>query len=109
MMVHQLRRFAVGGIYAAALALIGICPTATAAPGQIVDMNAVCSIMYPGNSNFRPATAYQVAPRDAYSWRCQRASTSPNGGIITDLAVNPNVVCPARVSPSSPPNWECVS
>ena len=59
-------------------------PAATANPGQLVDMNAQCAAQYPGGADFRPAEAYLVAPRDAYSWRCKRTSTSPNGGTVTD-------------------------
>lgn len=103
------RRFSAVAVCAAALVLMGAYPNASAAPGQLIDMNLACSMMYPGNADFRPATAYQVAPRDAYSWRCQRTSTSPNGGIITDLSADPNAVCPARVSPSNPPQWECTA
>lgn len=109
MVITQSRRLAVAGVFAAALASMGACPTAGAAPGQIIDMNAACSSMYPGNADFYPAQAYQVAPLDAYSWRCKRTSTSPNGGIITDLSADPNAVCPARVSASSPSNWECTA
>lgn len=92
-----------------ALALVGVCPSASADPGQPVDMNSACGLMYPKTSDFLPATAYQVAPRDAYSWRCQRTSISPNGGVVTDLSADPNVVCPARMSSSSPSQWECTA
>lgn len=85
-------------------------PAAAASPGQSVDMNAQCAAQYPGGADFLPAEAYLVAPRDAYSWRCKRTSTSPNGGTVTDLAVDPNGYCPTgRATPSAtnPPSWEC--
>jgi hypothetical protein len=102
MVITRSRRLAVAGAFATALAALTVCPTAGAAPGQI-------SNMYPGGTDLYPAQAYQVAPRDAYSWRCQRTSTSPNGGVITDLSADPNAVCPARVSTNNPPNWECIA
>ncbi len=109
MVITRSRRLAVAGAFATALAALTVCPTAGAAPGQIIDMNTACSNMYPGGADFYPAQAYQVAPRDAYSWRCHRTSTSPNGGVITDLSADPNAVCPARVSTNNPPNWECIA
>lgn len=109
MVITQSRRLAVASVFAAALASMCVYPTANATPGEIIDMNTACSNMYPGGADFYPAQAYQVAPLDAYSWRCKRTSTSPNGGIITDLSADPNAVCPARVSASSPPNWECTA
>lgn len=90
-------------------------PAALAAPGRLVDMGEQCRAQYPGSADFLPAEAYLVAPRDAYSWRCKRASTSPKGGIVTDLAVDPNAYCSrfnaghAVISATNPPNWECTS
>lgn len=107
MAIPRSLRLAVAGAFTTALAALSVFPTAAAAPGQIIDMNTACSNMYPGGAGFYPAQAYQVAPGDAYSWRCKRASTSPNGGVITDLTADPNAVCPARVSASNPTSWEC--
>jgi len=96
-------------------AALGSAPAAWAGPGQIVDMMEQCRAEYPGNADFLPAVAYLVAPRDPFSWRCKRISTSPKGGIVTDLGVDPNAYCArhgaghAIVSVISPPNWECVS
>lgn len=93
---------------------LGAAPAALALPGQLVDMGDQCRAQYPGNAEFLPAMAYLVAPRDAYSWRCKRISTSPRGGIVTDLAVDPNDYCArhgighAMISPI-PPNWECIA
>ena len=94
---------------------LGSAPAALAAPGRIVDMGAQCRAQYPASAEFLPAEAYLVAPRDAYSWRCRRISISPRGGIVTDLAVDPDGYCTrlgighAVVSPTRPPNWECVA
>jgi hypothetical protein len=63
----------------------------------------------------QPGEAYLVAPRDAYYWRCKRSSTLPNGGVITDLSVDPGAFCSrysagrAVVSVNNPPNWECTT
>jgi hypothetical protein len=92
----------------------GSVPAALAMPGRIVDMGAQCRAQYPGDADFLPAEAYLVAPRDAYSWRCRRISISPRGGIVTDLAVDPDAYCTRlgighAVISAIPPNWECIS
>lgn len=87
-------------------------PVASADP-VVIDhdaMDLVCANQYPGNADFHPGQVYQVAPRDAYSWRCQRVSMAASGGTITDLAVDPGGLCSSgRAIPSStqPPNWQC--
>ena len=99
----------------AAVAAVMAAPGATAAPGRLVDMGDQCRAEYPADGAFLPAEAYLVAPRDAYSWRCKRISISPKGGIVTDLAIDPNGFCArhnlghAVVSVLLPPNWECVA
>jgi hypothetical protein len=85
---------------------------AVATPGQVIDqfqVAALCSSQYPETPTYRAGEAYLVAPRDAYSWRCQRVSTSASGGTITDLPVDPTTLCtgPAEPIPATP-NWRCI-
>lgn len=103
----------VAAALAAVVAVIAA-PTVAAAPGRLVDMGDQCRAEYPADSTFLPAEAYLVAPRDAYSWRCKRISISPKGGIVTDLAVDPNGFCTRHnlghaVVSAVPPNWECLA
>lgn len=71
-------------------------------PGQ-VDMNDQCRRQYPGVDGFGVGQAYQVAPRDAYSWRCARV------GLSADLPVNVAAYCmPLQAQPAPDGlNWEC--
>jgi hypothetical protein len=107
------RRIAAGLLLGIAVVGLACSPVASARPGQIVDMDRQCREQYPRDAQFLPAEAYLVAPRDAFSWRCKRVSISPNGGIVGDLAVDPNAYCsrfnagPAVISVARPPNWEC--
>jgi len=86
-------------------------PLAGAAPnpGDPVDMMMQCQNQYPRADGFAAGQAYLVAPRDAYSWRCQRVSESSTGGLIADLPVNPNAYCaPLQARPASDgQNWIC--
>lgn len=102
-----------GAVLAGVTLAFSFAPAALAAPGLIVDMGDQCRAQYPGNADFLPAEAYLVAPRDANSWRCKRVSTSPKGGIVTDLAVDPNAYCARHgvghaIPGATPPNWLCV-
>jgi hypothetical protein len=107
------RRTAAGLLLGIAAAGLACPPVASASPGRIVDMAEQCREQYPRDAQFLPAEAYLVAPRDAFSWRCKRVSISPKGGIVGDLAVDPNAYCsrlnagPAVISITHPPNWEC--
>jgi hypothetical protein len=107
------RRTAAGLLLGIAVAGLACPPMASASPGQIVDMAEQCRVQYPRDAQFLPAEAYLVAPRDAFSWRCKRISISPKGGIVADLAVDPNAYCSrlnagsAVISFTRPPNWEC--
>lgn len=80
-------------------------PVAIAGPGQAgqVDMNDQCQRQYPGTDGFGVGQAYQVAPRDAYSWRCARV------GLSADFPVNVAAYCaPLRATPASDgQNWIC--
>lgn len=69
-------------------AVAATCAIAPAAADSPIDPNAQCAYQYPADGAFQAATAYVVAPGDAYSWRCQRVSRAPGGGIIADLSVD---------------------
>src|SRR6185312_7491880 len=103
------RRTAAGLLLGIAVAGLACSPVASASPGQIVDMAEQCREQYPRDAQFLPAEAYLAAPRDAFSWRCKRVSISPKGGIVGDLAVDPNAYCsrinadlPSSASPTHP-------
>lgn len=93
----------------ATASLIGATPAAAnPGPGTVVDMNAQCGAQYPDVGGYNQGQAYQVAPRDAYSWRCQRVSKMSDGGIIAELPVDPAAYCAplaATPAPTGSPNW----
>lgn len=102
-------RLSTAAVLIAAASLIGAAPAA-ANPGRgtTVDMNAQCAAQYPAADGYNPGQAYQVAPRDSYSWRCQRVSKLSDGGIIVELPVDPAAYCAplsANPAPAGSPNW----
>ncbi len=90
-------------------------PVAAANPGDTaINVDDQCQNQYPGGQTFLDATAYVVAPGDAYSWRCQQSSNLAGGGMVSNLAVDPGAYCtrlhlgaPIVVDPSSPGGWVC--
>jgi hypothetical protein len=101
---------------AAASAVACLCaPMAAANPNDIpVNVDAQCRDQYPGGQTFQDATAYVIAPGDAYSWRCQQSSKLPGGGQVSNLAVDPGAYCtrlhlgaPVINDASSPGGWAC--
>ncbi|MHA3021796.1 hypothetical protein ACXPWS_16285 [Mycobacterium sp. BMJ-28] len=72
-------------ICGAAAATVGVAP---AGADSSIDPNAQCAYQYPADGAFQAGSAYVVAPGDAFSWRCQRVSRAPGGGIIADLGVD---------------------
>ena len=90
-------------------------PVAIANPGDVqVNVGDQCQNQYPGGQTFQDATAYVVAPGDAYSWRCQQSSKLTGGGLVSNLAVDPGAYCtrlhlgtPVVVDPGNPGGWVC--
>lgn len=104
---------AVAAGWAAAMSLCVV--TADADPGdKPVDVDAQCRSQYPGRDTFLDATAYVVAPGNAYSWRCRQFSSLSGGGVVSNLAVDPSAYCvdrglgtPVLIDASSPAGWIC--
>ncbi len=90
-------------------------PAAAANPGDLpVNVGDQCQSQYPGGQTFQDATAYVVAPGDAYSWRCQQSSKLIGGGLVSNLAVDPGAYClrrhlgtPVVIDAGSPGGWVC--
>lgn len=76
---------------AAGLFVSAAAATFAAAPADAdysINPDAQCAYQYPADDSFLAASAYVTAPGDAYSWRCQRVSRAPGGGILADLGVD---------------------